>query len=376
MKKVAIITTGHPPLDERIFHKIGKSLALHNYQVSIFCTTQNIDNKIEEIHVKGTEILHQNWAFIPKLKFFSEQLLECKPDIVIGCEPTAILIAWLIKFTRLLKFKLIYDITEWYPENISLYQKGLKKIFRIVAGHILNFLVTNLSNYLIIGEETKVSRYRKYSPFKKYSIISYYPILEFYKPSTKTIDNNKIIFGYAGVISVSRGLEIFFNVLKSLKEKFNNYEFQFILAGRFESINEKTYLDKFSYSGIELSYYEWSDYQKFSSVLEDCHICLDIRPPNGIYERSLPIKIFDYMALGKCIVASNYKPIRKIYEVTKFGILVNPMDELEIVNKIAQLILNPQDIYNYGQNGRKATEMFFNWKICENELLRILKNLE
>jgi glycosyltransferase involved in cell wall biosynthesis len=188
-------------------------------------------------------------------------------------------------------------------------------------------------------------------------------------------DGNKIIFGYAGVISVSRGLEIIYNVLKGLLET-KNYEIEFILAGRFENEKEKLYIDLFNEAEINLKYYEWTDYQNFSKYLEPVHICFDIRPPNKIYERSLPIKIFDYMALGKCIVASNYEPIKQVFEIANCGILVNPLSIDEIVSKVTFLLENKNLIYQYGFNGRMAVEKFFNWKICEEELKRVLNLLK
>ncbi len=165
-----------------------------------------------------------------------------------------------------LQQKIIYDVTEWYPENIYLKRKGLKKVFLFLIGHLINFIATNLSDYLFIGEETKLNRYRKYSPKKKYSIISYYPVIEFYKPSTQKLDGSKLFFGYAGVISVSRGLEIFYQLLKKLKE-ITHLQIGFILAGKFEIENEKIYLEKFKKLGIDYQFFSWTDYSQFSKYL-------------------------------------------------------------------------------------------------------------
>lgn len=198
--------------------------------------------------------------------------------------------------------------------------------------------------------------------------------MDYYKPSIQKFNGNELIFGYAGLISVSRGLEIFYQIIKRVSENLN-LKIGYILAGRFEIEDEKEYLNKFRELNINFQYFDWTDYSNFSSYLEPVHICLDIRPPNKIYERSLPIKIFDYMALGKCIVASDYEPIRSIFEIAKCGILVNPLSIDDITTKIFELINQPELIYEYGINSRIAAEKFFNWKVCEDELKKITKEL-
>lgn len=376
MKKVAIISTGHPPFDERIFNKIGISLVKFGYDVSIIVTTAEIDKVISSIKFKGNDFSN-NGKFRDKFNFILKELKNLNPDLIINCEPIPVLISYF--FTLLQRnikpAKIIYDITEWYPENIYQKRKGIKKFLLFIFGHIINFLATNFSDYLFIGEETKLNRYRKYSPRKKYSIISYYPIIDFYKPSTRKVENNEISFGYAGVISVSRGLKIYYEILERLISNFPDYKFGFVLAGRFENPQEEIYLKKFEKLGINFQFFGWTDYQSFSKYLEPVHICLDIRPPNKIYERSLPIKIFDYMALGKCIVASSYQPIKQIFEIANCGILVDPLDIDGIVNKISELIKKPELIYQLGINGRNAAEKFYNWTVCEAELERAINSL-
>lgn len=373
MKKVAILSTGHPPFDERIFDKIGKSLIKFGFQVSIVVTTETIKTEKEGIDIIGYDSGKIQKNTLEKINFLMKNLKSIVPDLIICSEPIPVIIAFMYKLfqKREAPLKIIYDVTEWYPENIYLKQKGLKKIWFFIVGHLINFFATNFSDYLFVGEESKLIRYRRYSPKKKYSIISYYPVIEYYKSSTKKFYGDKLIFGYAGVISVSRGLEIFYQVIKRLKRT-ARFQIGFILAGRFELESEKIYLEKFIDLEIEFKYFEWTNYSQFSKYLEPVHICLDIRPPNKIYERSLPIKIFDYMALGKCIVASDYEPIKKIFQIAECGILVNPLDIENIIEKISELLINPNLIYEYGINGRSAVEKFFNWGICEEEIKHAL----
>ena len=54
-KKIAIITSGHPYYDERIFYKFARSLNKHGYEVSVVCSTAegNLDFLKDDIHIIG-----------------------------------------------------------------------------------------------------------------------------------------------------------------------------------------------------------------------------------------------------------------------------------------------------------------------------------
>ncbi|MBU2447080.1 MAG: glycosyltransferase family 4 protein [Bacteroidetes bacterium] len=373
MKKVAILTTGHPPKDERIFHKIAQSLSQNGFKVFILCSTQEISDTIDEIEFIGFDQNKEGTRSFQKIKRLIELLKITDADFVHACEPMAVLVGFIYKMKMGIQKKVLlhYDVTEWYPENIVKSTLLILRPFKIVFGHAFNFIVSNLADKIILGEIYKKKRYDYFAPHKQKHIVSYYPILRHYNPSTQEFTGNEIVFGYAGVISVSRGLKIISDTLIRLKMRNSNLSIKFILAGRFEDESEKIILTEFETAGIKIEFYDWADYTEFQKYLEPVHICFDIRPMNGIYERSLPIKIFDYMALGKCIVASDYKPIRDTFEVANCGILVNPNNMNELVTAIEELLKNPKRISELGENGRKAAEEIFNWEKCEEELLKI-----
>lgn len=373
MKKVAILTTGHPPKDERIFHKIAHSLNKHGFSLFIVCSTQELNETIDEVEFVGFDQKKEGTRSFQKIKRLLQLLKFTDADFIHACEPMAVLIGFIykIKMRTHKKVKLFYDVTEWYPENIIKSTLWILRPFKLVFGHAFNLIVSNLADEIILGEIYKKKRYDNFAPHKKKYIVSYYPILKHYDPCTQKFNGNEIVFGYAGLISVSRGLEIISETLIQLKKRNSNLNVKFILAGRFENETEKIILTELETAGIKIEFYDWADYTEFQKYLEPVHICFDLRPMNGIYEKSLPIKIFDYMALGKCIVASNYKPIKDTFEVANCGLLVNPKNIIEIVNTIEELVKNQKRISELGENGRKATEEIFNWEKCEEELLKI-----
>lgn len=78
--------------------------------------------------------------------------------------------------------------------------------------------------------------------------------------------------------------------------------------------------------------------------------------PDANYVESLPIKIFEYMAAGIPVIASNFPLWKEIVEDNKCGLCVNPLSPEEIAQAIEYVIDNPKEARKMGENGRKAVE--------------------
>ncbi len=52
-KRICLVTSGHPPFDERIFWKFGKSLTEAGFSVAIICSTQEINKVVDGIIIDG-----------------------------------------------------------------------------------------------------------------------------------------------------------------------------------------------------------------------------------------------------------------------------------------------------------------------------------
>ena len=97
--------------------------------------------------------------------------------------------------------------------------------------------------------------------------------------------------------------------------------------------------------------------------------------PTLNYKDSLPVKMFEYMAAGIPIIASNFSIWKEIIDEHKCGINVNPKDSNDIKKSIQYLINNPNEAKEMGENGKKAIANVFNWKIEEQKLIELYTNL-
>jgi glycosyltransferase involved in cell wall biosynthesis len=87
------------------------------------------------------------------------------------------------------------------------------------------------------------------------------------------------------------------------------------------------------------------------------------------YLDALPIKMFEYMAAGIPVIASNFPLWREIVEGNRCGICVDPLNPREIAAAIESLIHDRVLAEEMGANGARAVRDHFNWGAEEQKLL-------
>jgi glycosyltransferase involved in cell wall biosynthesis len=97
--------------------------------------------------------------------------------------------------------------------------------------------------------------------------------------------------------------------------------------------------------------------------------------PHPAYLTSHPTKLFEYMAAGIPVVASDFPLWRSIVENSDCGLLVDPFDPAAIAAAIERLITNPDEARRMGMRGRSAVERHFNWEMEEQSLLSFYASL-
>ena len=75
----------------------------------------------------------------------------------------------------------------------------------------------------------------------------------------------------------------------------------------------------------------------------------------------VPTKLFEYLACGVPVVASDLPSIRALRDHGKWGILVDPDDPRAHANAIAYLLDHPREAIEMGKRGRALVEERFQW---------------
>ena len=119
---ISFLTSGHEPLDDRIFYHMAKTLSDHNNDVVIISSKSDLTEVTDGILLNC--FAGDNLTKRDKIKHFMERLSVSKPDLIICSEPLTILAARQYSKRQSGKIRIVYDITEWYPskKNLNIHQ--------------------------------------------------------------------------------------------------------------------------------------------------------------------------------------------------------------------------------------------------------------
>ena len=91
--------------------------------------------------------------------------------------------------------------------------------------------------------------------------------------------------------------------------------------------------------------------------------------PTASYRDALPVKMFEYMAAGVPVIASNFPLWRDIVEGSRCGLCVDPCDPAAIAAAIDHLATHPELAKEMGANGRRAVIDRYNWENESDKLI-------
>lgn len=83
--------------------------------------------------------------------------------------------------------------------------------------------------------------------------------------------------------------------------------------------------------------------------------------PTPAYLPSLPVKMFEYMAAGIPVIASDFPLWRQIVTEADCGVLVDPLNPRAIAEAVDYFLSHPAEAERLGRNGRQAVEQRYNW---------------
>lgn len=373
MNKIAYITSGHKSFDDRIFYKFGLSFVESGYEYFIISSQEDLTITQDDINIFSFD--GGNLKKAEKINNFVEILKRIAPNLIICGEPLPVFAAAKFKNNFFTKTIIIYDVTEWYPENTAFKFHGIKRWLNYLAMTIFNFAATQKINGLISGEKKKLNRYLAYNPKLKHEIVSYFPPKSFYENSRNENRDELFTIGFTGILDESRGFIRALNVLESLAKQ-TDCEIKLLLVGMFVDENSKSFFEYFKRrnSRVIIEFHGYLGYGELPVFLSRADLFLDLRESNFIFRNSLPIKIFEYLSLGKTVIYPDFSLLKNEFQNFTPVHLVDVNDAEAIVNILQKYILNRKLLQINADEARLLIEKKYNWEIEEKKLLAFVQS--
>lgn len=97
--------------------------------------------------------------------------------------------------------------------------------------------------------------------------------------------------------------------------------------------------------------------------------------PTPNYRDALPVKMFEYMAAGIAVIASDFPLWRQIIDEAGCGICVDPEEPAAIAEAVRTLLDDPEQARQMGVRGRQAILTHYNWDTQKTTLFSLYDTL-
>ncbi len=164
---------------------------------------------------------------------------------------------------------------------------------------------------------------------------------------------------YIGVLDKNRGVR---EIIQALGLSANP-ETRLILGGAFSGDGFEEACRALP-AWARVDFCGWLDRTQVKAALAEAKVGLVTLAPLPNYLEAYPTKLFEYMAAGIPMVASDFPLWRSIVEGADCGLLVDPERPEEIARAMDWLMAHPEEAERMGQNGMRAVAETYNW---ENE---------
>ncbi|HPX75200.1 MAG TPA: glycosyltransferase family 4 protein [Bacteroidales bacterium] len=348
--KICHISTVHSRYDVRIFLKECISLA-KNYKEVHLIIADGLGNETKNnviIHDIGKPKTRKD-RFLKFSKLALSKAKELQADVYHIHDPELLRIV-----LKLQKFgaKIIYDSHEDLPRQIlnkTYIPKYLRKLISRITENYENKISKKLNAIIAATPHIR----NRFLIINKNTVdINNFPIIEDIKFNSDW-ENRELAIGYIGGIFKTRGI---FETLDAI----NNTDIKLHLAGNFSHSQLETEC-KSHPAWKQVEFHGYLDRDGVNELLKKVRLGMVILEATPSYIVSLPIKMFEYMAAGLPVIASDFPLWKSIIEESKCGVCVDQTNSKLIKETLLSLINDTDKLAKFGNNGRKAVELNYNW---------------
>ena len=369
--KTVHLTSVHSPFDVRIFAKECRSLARAGFQVTIIAPHTQ-DELADDVRIKAVppnvgkgrmrRMTTTAWSVL-------REALKQDADLYHFHDPELIP-AGLILSAR--GKKVIYDIHENVPKDILLKQY-LPSWSRQFLSWLMGKLETAASRKFsaLITVSPMIAERFKACKRRTVLIHNFPDLAELAESAEIPWESRQPVIVFPGGILQERGIRQMIHAMACLPDSTNatleiaSSEFPKEL---WEELTQHTGWARVRYLGrlnrkqiIEL-------FGRASAGLvlylpEEQNLC------------ALPHKLFEYMAAGIPIIASDFPLWRQLLSGIDCALFVNPLEPRSIAEAIQYVLEHPAESARMGRSGREAVRRSYNWDSQARELIKLYNGL-
>ena len=372
MKKnlVVHLTSVHRSSDLRIFHRECRSLAQDNYDV-LLIAPHDRNEVIEGVRIRALPKPKNRLDRMTRVAWAAYREATRQPADIYHFHDPELLGAGLLLRAR--GKKVIYDIHENVPKSIMnkhYLPKWLRRPVAWIVDRVECFACRRFSA-LVPAAPSIEQRVRTLNP--RVVTIHNFPIAQDMRPASNIPWSGRSpSVAYVGGIDIRRGIREMIEAMNLLPEELHA---KLKLAGPFFPPRLQDEVRRIpGWKRVDaLGVLELPAVMNLLSRVRAGLVL--IHHPLSRFQAGQPVKMFEYMAMGLPVIASDCPQWREIIEGFGCGLLVDPAKPQAIAEAIEYVLSRPEEAESMGRRGRQAVESAFNWEAEQHKLLQLYANL-
>jgi glycosyltransferase involved in cell wall biosynthesis len=366
--RVVHLTSAHRPFDTRIFHKECKTLAAAGYHVTLIAPHER-DERRDGVMVKGVRKPRGRFERMTRtVGAVYRAAVREDAEIYHFHDPELMPVGLAL---RLKGKRVVYDVHENYTKTLrsKFWIPAPLRVASSVATGLCEQLVATACTRVIAAVPGIAARFSE----EKTSVIYNFPEVSFadsqrdFRPYAQR--ENRIV--YVGMMSVERGCRAMVDVVGSIPAE---------LRCRLTLVGDiaPALLQQLEYSAgwPRVDALGHQSRAEVKNVLDGARAGLCVLHPTPNHVDSYPVKLFEYMAAGLPVVASDFPQWREVVNASRCGLLVNPLNTQEITQAVRWILEHPREAEQMGKRGQRAVAEIYNWECQAAQLLAMYRDLE
>ena len=186
------------------------------------------------------------------------------------------------------------------------------------------------------------------------------------------LDPEKPYINFIGVLYRHQGLSTLIDGAPLILEKYPDAHF--LIGG--DGPMRKSWCEKVEKMGLSKAFRFMGviPFEKLPAFLNTATVC--VAPFTRTRGETSPLKLFDYMACAKPVVASAIPPIRSLVEKSGGILSVEPDDPQSLASGIVRLLGNDTERMTMGRSGREYVEKYHRWEKIAADTVSAIESLE
>ena len=305
---------------------------------------------------------------------------KLQPDVVIVRDLPLMLTGYIA--ARLTKSRLIYDMAECYPEmyqsarQFSRRRRGWGAVKSPLVAKWYEGVSLRLTDHVLVMIEESRDRLLKMGiSANKVTIVSNTPSLLKVPDLPRVHEGADLRVIYVGFLTRIRGLDILIQGVRAFLDSVGEAALiEVDIVGKGAARAELMSLVKELGLEQRVRIHGWLEHTEVANLMNNANVGALTYRVCGHWNHTIPNKIFDYMAMGLPVLATDVRPIGRILNKFNCGVVCRDEDAMEVGAK--RCGLRDAKFRQYlGSNGHAAVREHCNWEIDEVRLVAVVEQL-